>query len=238
VNNIGIKAWTAQTTKVRLEHYFEGVGLISIGAFRREFENFFGNTVFNATPEFLAQYGLDPSIYGDYEVSTDHNLPGTVRMEGLEFGYKQALTFLPGWARGVQVFANANTLRAVGDNVDSFTGVKIIPRSGSWGVSLTRAKFNLRLNWTYASRQRRGPGPTGQSIDPASYNWFAARTALDVKGECSFHRRFAAFFNLQNVTNEPVFISEIAGPDTPAYARVMRHFEFPALWTFGIKGTF
>jgi iron complex outermembrane receptor protein len=238
VNNVGIKAWTARTTKVRLEHYFERVGLVSVGAFRREFENFFGSTVFNATPEFLALYGLDPSLYGGYEVSTNHNLPGTVRMDGLEFGYKQALTFLPSWARGVQVFANANTLRAVGDNVDSFTGVKIIPRAGSWGISLTREKFNLRANWTYASRQRRGPGPSGQSIDPDNYNWFASRMALDLKGEYLFRRRFAAFFNLQNVTNEPTFISEIAGPSTPAYARTTRKFEFPALWTFGIRAKY
>jgi hypothetical protein len=35
-------------------------------------------------------------------------------MTGLEFDYKQALTFLPQWARGVQVFANASALRATG----------------------------------------------------------------------------------------------------------------------------
>jgi hypothetical protein len=54
VNNAGIKAWQAQTFNVRLEHYFEGVGQISVGAFRREFENFFGNNTFNAKPELLA----------------------------------------------------------------------------------------------------------------------------------------------------------------------------------------
>ncbi len=238
VNNVGIKPWKAKTTKLRLERYFEGVGVVSVGAFRRDFENFFGGTVFDATPEFLALYGLDPGTYGDYEVSTNHNIPGVVRMEGLEFEYKQALTFLPGWARGVQVFANANTLRMTGPNTGSFTGVKVIPRAGNWGVSLTREKFNLRVNWTYSSRQRRGPGPTGQSIDPDVYNWFAARLAADVKGEYYFHKRFAAFFNLQNVSNEPIFISEIASPRTPNYARVVRHFEFSSLWTFGIKGKF
>ncbi len=238
VNHVGIKPWKAKTTKLRLEQYFEGVGVFSVGAFRRDFENFFGGTVFDATPEFLALYGLDPGTYGDYEVSTNHNIPGVVRLEGLEFEYKQALTFLPAWARGVQVFANANTLRMTGPNTGSFTGVKVIPRAGNWGVSLTREKFNLRVNWTYSSRQRRGPGPTGQSIDPDVYNWFAARLAADVKGEYYFHKRFAAFFNLQNVSNEPIFISEIASPRTPNYARVVRHFELSSLWTFGIKGKF
>ena len=136
------------------------------------------------------------------------------------------------------MFANANTLRMTGANTGSFTGVKVIPRAGSWGASLTREKFNLRVNWTYSSRQRRGPGPVGQSIDSDVYNWFAARLAADVKGEYYFHKRFAVFFNLQNVTNEPIFISEIASPRTPTYARTVRHFEFSSLWTFGIKGKF
>ena len=67
--------------KVRLEYYFEGVGQISFGVFRRDFKNFFGNTVFQATPEFLALYGLDPTEFSPYEVSTQYNIPGRVRME-------------------------------------------------------------------------------------------------------------------------------------------------------------
>jgi MYXO-CTERM domain-containing protein len=31
-------------------------------------------------------------------------------MSGVDFSYKQALTFLPSWARGVQVYANASAL--------------------------------------------------------------------------------------------------------------------------------
>jgi outer membrane receptor protein involved in Fe transport len=46
VSNTAIKVWSARTGKIALEHYFEGVGLVSIGGFRRQFENFFGSTVF------------------------------------------------------------------------------------------------------------------------------------------------------------------------------------------------
>ena len=93
VNNAAIKAWSAKSAKVSLEYYFEGVGLFSVGAFRRDFENIFGNTTFNATPEFLAVYALDPAVYDTYDVVTQYNLDGVVRMEGYEFNYKQALTF-------------------------------------------------------------------------------------------------------------------------------------------------
>ena len=95
VNNAAIKPWTAKTLNVRLEYYFEGVGQISVGAFQRDFKNFFGDQVFTPTPEFLDLYGLDPAIYGQYQVSTQHNITDTVRMNGVDVSYKQALTFLP-----------------------------------------------------------------------------------------------------------------------------------------------
>src|SRR5438874_686654 len=40
VNNVGIKAWSAKSANVRLEYYFQGVGQISVGAFRRDISNF------------------------------------------------------------------------------------------------------------------------------------------------------------------------------------------------------
>ena len=66
VNNAGIKAWSAESYKFRLEYYFDRVGTLNIGGFRREFKNFFGSVRFPATPEFLAYYDLDPDEYGMY----------------------------------------------------------------------------------------------------------------------------------------------------------------------------
>jgi TonB-dependent receptor len=234
VNNAGIKAWSAQTTKLRLEYYFEGVGQISIGGFRREFENFFGATVFPATPDFLALYGLDPALYGNFEVSTQHNVQGTVRMTGLEFDYKQALTFLPAWARGVQVFANATALRATGDDTADFAGY--VPRSYNWGVSLTREKYNLRANWNYRGRNRQGP-VTGRSIQPSTYTWGSKQLFLDLQAEYVLGKRFALFANLRNVgdaTND----TQIYGPLTPEHAQFRQRTTYGSLWSFGVKGSF
>jgi iron complex outermembrane recepter protein len=165
VNNAGIKAWSAETTNARFEYYFAGVGQISVGGFRRDITNFFGGTVFNATPEFLVLYSLDPALSDKFDVTTQYNLPGKVRLTGVDFGYQQALTGLPSWARGVQVFANASAQRVTanasaqrvsanasaqrvsanasaqrvsGDATATVHFAGSIPRSGSWGVSLKR----------------------------------------------------------------------------------------------------
>ena len=126
--------------------------------------------VFNATPEFLALHGLDPALYDKFDVTTQENLRGKVRLTGVDFSYKQALTGLPGWARGVQDFANASAQRVIGDATASANFAGYIPRSGSWGVSLTRPGYNLRINWNYRGRQRRGIVATGASIGPGTYN--------------------------------------------------------------------
>ena len=234
VNNAAIKAWSAQTVKVRLEYYFEGVGQLSVGAFQREFENFFGASVFPATPEFLSFYGLDAATYGRFDVSSQTNVPGTVRMSGLEFDYKQALTFLPPWARGLQVFANASALRATGDDSADFAG--FVPRTYNWGLSLTRAKFNLRANWNYRGLNRQAP-LTGRSIQASTYTWGAKQLFLDLQGELLLRRGFALFVNFRNVgdaTND----TGIYGPGTPEHAQFRQRTTYGSLWSCGIKGSF
>jgi iron complex outermembrane receptor protein len=235
VSNVGIKAWTAKTTKVRLEYYFERVGQVSIGGFRREFTNFFGSTVIPATPALLALYDLDPATYGGYDIATQYNLTGTLVMTGLEFDYRQALTFLPAWARGVQVFANGSALRATGDGADNFAG--FIPRSGSWGISLNREKYNVRVHWNYRGRQRRGIMAAGSSIEPGTYNWGSKRLYIDLLGEYNLSKHFALFANLRNLRDATEDF-EIAGPSTPAHAQFRQRTDFGSLWTFGLKARF
>ncbi|WP_414661170.1 carboxypeptidase regulatory-like domain-containing protein [Horticoccus sp. 23ND18S-11] len=235
VNNAGIKAWSAKTTKVRLEYYFERVGNLSVGAWRRDFENFFGNVTFPATPEFLALYDLDPATYGAYPVATQYNVPTTVRMTGLDFEYKQALTFLPHWARGVQVFANASIVRTQGDAASNFDG--FTPQTYNWGVSLSRPKFTLRGNWNYRGRQR-GAVVTGRSIEPGTYNWNAKQLYVDLQADYTFTRKLALFAAIRNFGDSAPTDNKIFGPSTPSQARFRSREEVGALVTFGIKGTF
>ena len=234
VNNAGIKAWSANSTKLRLEYYFEGVGQVSIGAFRRDFENFFGSTTFPATPEFLALYDIDAATYGRYDVATQYNLRGKVRMTGCEFDYKQVLKFLPHWARGVQLFANATAIRATGDDNANFSGY--VPRSYNGGISLSREKFNVRANWNYRGLSRGDP-VTGRSIEAGTFNWTSKLLFMDLQGEFYLRKRFAVFANFRNLgdaTND----TQIYGPHTPELAQFRQRTTYGSLWSFGVKGTF
>jgi len=235
VNNAAIKAWSARTMKVSLEYYFEQVGLFSVAAFRRDIENFFGATRFRPTAEFLGLYGLDANLYDDFDVSTQYNVPNPVRMSGVDFNYKQALTFLPSWARGVQVYANASALTAKGDESNSFQGY--VPRTVAWGASLSRPRYNLQVKWNYNSPRRQTPVATGRGIEPGTYNWGSKRLLLDVIGEYYFFKRFAVFANLNNIADEPSDLA-IYGPSTPTQAQFRQRINYGSLWTIGVKGSF
>ncbi len=238
VSNVGIKPWSARTFNARLEYYLQGVGQITVSAFRRDFENFFGNTVFVPSAEFLEENSIDPNVYGDYPVATQYNIADTVRMQGISVNYKQALTFLPNWARGVQVFANGNAQRLLGPASGNFPG--FVPRTASWGASLTRARYSVRANWNYRGHQRRAaianPGPA-TSIEPGTFTYWSKRLYLDLNAEVKLYRRFALFAALRNVGDAPDDI-QVYGPSTPAHAQFRQRIEFGSLWSFGIKGSF
>ena len=235
VNNAGIKAWSARTFNARIEYYFAGVGQLSLGGFRRDYENFFATSLLRATPELLALYGIDPAVYGDYEVSTQANLAGTVRTTGVNAGYKQSLGFLPRWARGIHVFANATAQRATGDTAGEFAGY--VPRTYNWGFSLARERFLLRANWNYRGRQRLGAVAAGTGIEPGTFNWGLKKMSVDLQGDFQLHRFVTLFVNLRNVTNATEDF-EVAGPSTPPEAQFRSRQDFGSLWTVGFKGSF
>jgi TonB-dependent receptor len=250
VNNPDIEPWTSDAWTARLEYYFKDVGHVAIGAFVREYENFFQNVTVPVTEEFLRPFGLSFTEYRDAQVRTQINGAGTVRHDGLTIEYKQALTFLPDWARGVQVFANGT--RIVRDPepfplLDTSHGdidqppLTPFKHSGNFGFSLSRERFAARLNWNFRDRKavnQRAWDSTGVlSTSQFAYTYLPSRLRLDLDIEFTLTKNFGLFVNGRNVSNEPELV-EAYGPETPDYARLRTRIDYGALWTFGIKGSF
>lgn len=236
VNNVGIKPWKAETMKLRAEYYFERVGQVSFGAFRRNYTNFWQTQRVVPTAEFLESYGIDQNTYGAYEFFTQANQPGTYSLTGMEFDYRQALTFLPPWARGVQVFANASAIHESGAQLGSTAFAGFVPRVYNWGASLTRPRYNFRVHWNYRGRQRLN-SVVNAGTEPGTYRYATPRLYVDVLGELKLSRRLSLFMNLRNL-NDATEDYETYGPNTPSYARLRNITDFHSLWTFGLKGSF
>ena len=232
INNTGLKPYSADNYDLSFEYYFGANGQLSGGYFRKDVEDFFGSVRFPATPELLEDYGLSDD-YLAYEVSTTTNA-GKARMTGYELNYRQALTFLPQWARGVLVFANFTDTRPRGSRSADFGGT--LRRSINWGVGLSRRRYTVNLNWNFRGKQR-GSLITGTNVPSGTYSYQAARLLLDVSAEYRVRKGVSVYATVRNLTNE-VQNEQRYAAGTPYYARNYGTTDTGAFFTLGLKGEF
>ncbi len=223
-----LKPWESNNYDVALEYYFKTAGVFSVGAFRKDIENYFGLVTQDATPALLEEYNLGPE-YGNYRFSHYLNV-GDARVSGVEISYDQALTFLPAWASGFSVFANASRLRLQGNNTADFKG--FVPKVFNTGVSYDRGRLSLQVKRNYRGLQQGSPQNW-----PNSFEFRRASVSYDLTAQFRMTRRIALFLTGRNVTNEPT-LTEWSSPATPDYARLQRYSESGAQYAVGFKGTF
>lgn len=238
LSNPNLAPWEADSYGVALEYYFseKTAGLLSARGYLREIKNFFGAATVPLSAEMVDVYGLDPNIYGvdrGYIVSTRVNI-GDARVSGAEFDYRQNLTFLPAWARGLAVFANLAMLHLEGGAIADFSN--FVSKTVNYGVSFNRTQFTARVSVNERGRERRA-AITGAGVEAGTYQYMAPRTTVDVTAECRFLRRYALYAAVRNLFNTPEDL-ERYGPATPGYAKLYQRTDFRPLYSVGLKGTF
>lgn len=237
VNNPALKPWTADSYDLSLESYQVKGGFGSIGVFQKSISNFFGTVTTQATPELLQQYGLesDPSLL-NYMINTRTN-SGDAKIKGVEFSYRQSLTFLPHWARGFQVFANATKLNLSGSNSADFTGFN--PETFAGGINFVRNRYFIKGTISYLGDTRRdlvAPNAT-TGIPENTYTYQGRRTRIGINGQYSLNRHYSVYMSVNDLGGFVQNLQRYA-PNTPRYARGNRLQELGFYYTFGVRGTF
>lgn len=232
VVNTGLKPWSADNFDLSFEYYFEKSGRVAISGFQKEIKDFFGATRTPATPELLANFGLNDD-YLDYDIITKENV-GDARVSGIDFDYQQPLSFLPHWARGTMMFFNMTKTHLEGNSTANFSG--FTRESINWGVSVSRPRYNVKLTWNMRGRQRQGQ-LTGTGVPPGTYVYLPDYLTLNVNAEYRFTRRLAAFTVIRNIANKPL-IEERYGSVTPNYARISNYQNLGSQISIGLKGEF
>ena len=240
VVNTGLTPWTSNNYDLSLESYAIKGAIASVGMFQKNIKNFFGATRYRATPEILTALDLPvEQEYLDYDVSTTMNV-GEAKITGVEFGYKQTLTFLPKWARGMQVFLNYTKMTLGGSNASDFSGFN--PKNTSWGLQLTRPRYVVKLNCSIMGETRRTPvaASIASGIPAGTYLWQGDYRRYTLSGEYRFTRSFGfygSFGDFDTKGFNPVQ-RRYADPATPDYAKYQRIQEWGITVTLGIKGEF
>lgn len=231
VINTGLKPWTADSYDLSLESYLFKDGYGSAGVFMKDIADFFGSIRRPATPEEIAQYGGAPNE--SYDIISTLN-SGDARIKGFELGYKQALTFLPEWARGVQAFVNYTRLNLEGSATADFTGYN--PETMSWGVSLVRPRFSFKFNMAHQGETRRAPTtPVG------SYFWAGAKRRDTWNMEFQATKNLSIFAQAVDLLKGGyIDVQKRYDPmqNTAEYLRYQRLISTGVELTIGVKGRF
>lgn len=197
---------------VRLEYYFEPVGVLSAGVFRMDMKDY--QAAASGIP--AEQLGLGDE-YPGYLFSTQDNV-GSFRVEGYELEYSQQLTFLPGILRGLGVFANyART-----NYSDPELAYGRAPETASGGVSFRYRGFNAALRWSWVPETL---------LTDTTYR--KARHMLGASVSYQLTRHTSLFLTGRNMLNAP---NGTYRRDLPGY--IQQNIKYGSNWTFGVKGTF
>lgn len=229
VANPGLRPWSADSFEVSLETYYGRGGVASLSAYRKQISNFFTSVRTDATEELLRQYSL-PLDYLNYDVVTQTNMDRGVRVDGLEASLRQPLSFLPHWARGIAVNAAVTLKKLDGPSAASlqdFGG-----STANWGVSLTRPRYSVRLNWGHRAEFRTGAIDANGLAD-----YRVKETLLDLNTEVRFTQRLGVYFSARNLLDAPNQIGRYRA-DSPRYARIRSFQHTGVFMTMGVKGEF
>jgi TonB-dependent receptor len=210
--NPDLKPEYGNNYSLRLEYYFEPVGVLSAGVFRMDMKDY----QFAASGIRAEEIGLGDE-YPGYLFSTQDNA-GSFDVTGYELEYSQQLTFLPGVFRGFGVFANyARTKYS-----DPELAYGRAPETASAGVSFRYRRLNTALRWSWT--------PDTLSTDTT---YRPARHMLGSSVSYQLSPHISLFLTGRNMTNAAI---ETYRRDLEGY--IQGRNKYGSNWTFGVKGTY
>jgi TonB-dependent receptor len=197
--NPNLKPTTGNNFDLSLEKYLPNSGIISIGLFDKQFANYIVARQTVGSDARLPDFG-NQVVFVTYE-----NVTGAYA-RGVEAAYDQRFAFLPRPFDGFGVGANATY-------VDSQIRLhdrgrkQLLPATSKWtwnaAVYYEARGLQLRLSAQYVGSNLFGIG------DDATLDVYQnARTTLDFTSSLDVTKRIRLYFNVKNLTNEPLRIYE------------------------------
>ncbi len=235
VNNPNLQPWTADNYDLSVETYNLKGGSGSIGLFQKNVKNFFGSVRTPVTPELLQQQGLpdDGSLNG-YEFATRENA-GDAKITGIEFSYRQSLTFLPGMWKSLQVHFNATRLRSEGSRTADFSG--FVPKKFTFGVNFIRPRYFVKFNYTNQAEFATGVVAASATERANTSNYQSKYERMGLDAEYSLSKRYGLFLSATDLGRRTNVTLRYA-PETPDYARATRFQRLGYYVNVGVKGRF
>ena len=194
--NSDLDALESMNFDATLEWYLEPAGLLSLGLFYKDIEN----PIFTRV-QTLEDVTFEGRFYSELEIVQPQNAD-TGEITGVEFGFQQQFTKLPGWLSGFGASVNYTWTDSEAEVFDRDETVPFFLQSQHVGnVALFYEMSGLELRLAYAYRSEYLDS-LGDSADQDLY--VDEHGQLDFKVSYEFSKQFSAFFQMQNINDEPL----------------------------------
>lgn len=233
LTNSALTASTSNSYDLSLEYYGDRGNFYSVGAFRKDMTNFISNISTEATQELLELYGI-PDEYLGYTIATAINL-GEASVDGIEIAMRQPLSFMPGWGRGLSIFANATFLERSGSNADDLN--QFSERNINYGISFARSRLLVKVNVAMVDEVQLGRVAPSNSVPVGTFRYSSPQNTVDLSVDYRLRRWLSFFLSARNLLQDTK-ITSVANAGTPGYARDNVHQRIGTLYTIGMKGSF
>jgi TonB-dependent receptor len=201
INNPALKPQYNKEWDAALEYYFEPVGELSLGWFRKDIRDYIVSGIDGGFVPTGADNGYNGD-YAGYQILQTANA-GTAIVNGWEASYQQQFTFLPGLLRTLGFSANYTYLRTHGvfagtSYLTSNQVAGFIPQTGNMNLSWRYRAFSIRARANYHGRYI-----NSFSTTPARNQYRFARTVTDLGFSYQLRANTQLFCDITNLTNEP-----------------------------------
>ncbi|GAA4235031.1 TonB-dependent receptor [Postechiella marina] len=175
------------------EYYFKNVGIISAGLFQKSIEDF--------TYQYVTE---DPS--NGYDIFQPQN-GDDANIFGAEISFQRQLDFLPGIAKNLNVMLNYTYLTSDADGIrnedgDVRTDVDLpgtAPNMFNGSLGYNDKKLSVRLSANYSDAYIDEIG--GNALEDRYYD---EQFLLDFNTSYTFNSKFSVYFDLNNITDQPL----------------------------------
>ena len=217
----------------RFAYYFQGrsPGSLSVTLSKTEFTNTFVSHDYSA-----AEFGIDDPDFENYTFRTSTNISDRITTtKNMSIGYRQTLGFLPSeYLRGITTFVNYDRTYAGVSGNALYRRSGMAPHRVSGGVSYSttifKQRFGASLNFIWVD-DRPESGTYGR--------YWGAMTKWDGNISYDFTRRFGAFLQVRNITNQKdLFYQSPPGVPEGQQGALRSMEEYGSNWIIGVKGTF
>lgn len=208
------------------EYYLRSGGIFGVNLFRKEIKDLIMNQARIIGPGD----GFAPS-YDGWMLHTTANA-AWAWVQGIEFDYRQQLTFLPGWMNRFGVFANLTLLKTEGNystpdgsvtsNIPGF-----VPRMINAGISYSGKNLSARVLAQHQAERL-------SSWDERSkeyWRYTEASTTVDILSSYRISRRFSVFMNIANLFEDTPVQFQARRNQPQTVSQTSRRFDF------GLRGS-